>query len=123
MNSKLDEINEIYKININTEKYLKKIKKKYENELKNFIYAENINDIIQHKNIFIKYISVKGKYYNGGIYYKVIKKNNKFYILLINKYKKVWEILFDDNFIFYSKLLNNNDIKREMFKELLDKFI
>lgn len=123
MTCKLDEINEIYKININTEKYLKKIKKQYENELKNFIYAEHINDVIQQKNIFIKYISVKGKYYNGGIYYKVINKNNKFYILLINKCKKIWEVSFDDNFIFYSKILNDNDNKRKMFKELLDKFM
>lgn len=118
----LDEINEIYKININTEKYFKKIKKKYENELINFEYAKNINDIIQLKKIFIRYINVKGKLYYGGIYYKTINKNNKFYILLINKYKKIWEVAFDDNFIFYKKILNENDNKREFFKNILEKF-
>jgi hypothetical protein len=122
MNSILDEINEIYKININTTKYLKKIKEKYKNELKNFEYADNINDIIQNKNIFIRYINVKGKLYYGGIYYKTINKNNKFYILLINKFKKIWEIAFDDHFIFYTKILNDNDNKREFFKNILEKF-
>lgn len=122
MDNKLDEINEIYNIQIDSNKYLNKLIEKYKNQLDNFIYAQSVNDIIQHKNIFIRYISIKGKLGYGGIYYKVVKKNNKFYILLINKYKKCWSISFDENYIFYKINLDNNNNKREIFKNLLDKY-
>lgn len=122
MNKKLKEINKIYNIQFDTNKYLNKLTEKYKNELDGFNYATTINDIIQNKNIFIRYISIKGKLGYGGIYYKVIEKDNKFYILLINKYKNIWTISFDENFIFYKNKLNDNGNKREMFKNLLDKY-
>jgi len=122
MNKKLKEINKIYNIQIDTNKYLDKLIEKYKNELDGFIYAPIINDIIQNKKIFIRYISTKDKLEYGGIYYKVVEKDNKFYILLINKYKNIWSISFDENFIFYKNILDDNGNKREMFKDLLDKY-
>ena len=118
----IDEIDIINKIKINTNSYLNKLKEKYKKDLIDFNYAKTINEIIQSKKIFIRYISVKGKLEYGGFYYKVIEEDKKFYILLINKYKKVWKISFDDNFIFYKNILNENDNKREVFKDLLKRF-
>jgi hypothetical protein len=120
--NKIDEIIMINKLKINTNDYLNKLKEKYKKDLVDFNYAKSINEIIQSKKIFIRYISVKGKLGYGGFYYKVIEENNKFYILLINKYKKVWKISFDDNFIFYKNILDENDNKREVFKDLLKRF-
>ena len=120
--NKIDEIIMINKLKINTNDYLNKLKEKYKKDLIDFNYAKSVNEIIQNKKIFIRYISVKGKLEYGGFYYKVIEENNKFYILLINKYKKVWKISFDDNFIFYKNILDENDNKREVFKDLLKRF-
>jgi hypothetical protein len=120
--SKLDEVNIIMDLEINTNKYLAKLIKKYKNELNGFIYLPDINYIIQQKKIFIRYISVKGLLGFGGFYNKVIKKNNKFYILLVNQNKQFWEISFDDNFIFYKNIENNNDQKRNFFTDLLKKY-
>ena len=120
--SKLDEVNIIMNLEINTNDYLEKLKKKYKKELNNFIYINHINDIIQIKNAYIRYISIKGKIGYGGIYYKVEKENNIFFILLINQNKKIWKISFNDNFIFYKLIENNNNQKRTYFTELLDKF-
>ena len=122
MSKNLKEIDKIYKIQIDTNKYLNKLTEKYKNELNGFNYAITINDIIQNKKIFIRYISTKGKLEYGGFYYKVIEEYNKFYILLVNKYKNIWSISFDDHFIFYKNILDDNDNKREMFKDLLDKY-
>jgi hypothetical protein len=122
MNKKLKEIEKIYSIQIDTNKYLNKLIEKYKSELDGFTYAENINDIIKNKKIYIRYISTKGKLEYGGIYYKVIEKNKKFYILLINKYKNIWSISFDENFIFYKNILNNDDNKRAIFENLLNKY-
>jgi hypothetical protein len=118
----IEEINLIYTIEIDTNKFLNNLIKKYKIELENFEYATEINEIIQLKNIYIRYISIKGKLNYGGFYYKVIKKNKKFYILLINKYKKIWEVSFDDNFIFYLKILNTNETKRDMFTNFIKKY-
>jgi hypothetical protein len=122
MNKKLKEIDKIYNIQIDTNKYLNKLLEKYKNELDGFKYAPSINDIIQNKKIFIRYISTKGKLCYGGIYYKVDEKNNKFYILLVNKYKNIWSISFDENFIFFKNISDDNDNKRDLFKSLLDKY-
>jgi hypothetical protein len=122
MNKKLKEIDKIYNVQIDTNKYLNKLTEKYKNELDGFNYAPTINDIIQNKKIFIRYISTKGKLGYGGIYYKVVEEGNKFYILLINKYKNIWSISFDENFIFYKKILDENDSKKEIFKNLIDKY-
>ena len=120
--SKLDEVNIIMNLEINTNMYLTKLIKKYKNDLNGFTYLHNINDVIQHKKIFIRYISVKGLLGFGGFYNKVIEKNGKFYILLVNQHKHVWEISFDDNFIFYKNIENNNDQKRIFFTDLLKKY-
>lgn len=120
--SKLDEINIIMNLDINTNNYLAKLVKKYKKDLFGFIYAENINEIIQFKNVFIRYITIKGQLGYGGFYYKVIEENKKYYILLINQNKKIWKVSFDDNFIFYKNIENNNDQKRNFFNDLLSKF-
>jgi hypothetical protein len=120
--SKLDEVNIIMNLEINTNNYLEKLKKKYKNELNDFTYVNHINDIIILKDAFIRYISVKGQIGYGGFYYKVIKENNNFFILLINQNKKIWKVSFNDNFIFYKFIENNNDQKRMYFTDLLNKF-
>ncbi len=120
--SKLDEVNIIMDLEINSNNFLTKLVKKYKNELNGFIYISEINDIIQLKKVFIRYISVKGLLYYGGFYNKVIEKNGKYFILLINQHRKIWEVSFDDNFIFYKNIENNNDQKRSFFTDLLNKY-
>jgi hypothetical protein len=120
--SKLDEVNIIMNLEINTNKYLAKLVKKYKHELNGFQYVSTINDIIQLKKVFIRYISIKGLLGYGGFLNKVIEKNNKYYILLVNHNRKIWEISFNDNFIFYKNIENNNDQKRSFFSDLLKKY-
>ena len=121
-NNIIDEINCIYNIQINTNNYITKLIKKYKNDLIDFVYASEINEIIQQKNIFIRYISINGKLEYGGIYYKVEEQNGIFYILLINKQKKIWKISFNDNYLFYKKIENENDNKRKLFENLIKKY-
>jgi len=122
MDKKLLEIEAIYNININLQNKLNTIIKKYKKELSGFNYISEINELIQLKNIFIRYVSINDKLEYGGIYYKVEKINNEFYILLINKYKKIWSIKFNDNYIFYKNIINTNESKRNLFEELLKKY-
>ncbi len=120
--SKLDEVNIIMNLEINTNKFLAKLVKKYKNELNGFTYLPTINDVIQLKKIFIRYISIKGVLGYGGFYSKVIERNGKFFIILVNQNKQSWDISFDDNFIFYKNIENNNDQKRNFFTNLLNKY-
>lgn len=120
--SKLDEVNIIMNLEINNNKFLAKLVKKYKNELNGFTYLATINEVIQLKKVFIRYISVKGQLGYGGFYNKVVERNGKFFILLVSQNKKVWEISFDDNFIFYKDIENTNDQKRSFLTSLLDKY-
>jgi len=116
------EIDIIMNLQINTKTYLNNLIKKFKKELDGFSYVSSINEIIGMKKIYIRYISVKGQLGYGGFYSKVIKKNDQFYILLINSNKKIWEVSFNDNFIFYKMINTNNDDKREFFNSFLKKY-
>ena len=118
----IKEIDIIMNLQINTNTYLNNLIKKFKKELDGFSYASTINEIIGMKKIFIRYISVKGQLGYGGFYNKVINKNGQFYILLISSTKKIWEVSFNDNFIFYKKINTDDDDKRELFNNLLKKY-
>jgi hypothetical protein len=122
MNKKLKEVQEILNkhVSINKENIIKDIIKKYKTELNGFTYTENIEEILCFKNKYIKYVSVSGILYYGGIYYKSEIINNKLYIYLINQNKKPWIIEFDKYYIFYNnRIKNDNDYKRNVFNLFL----
>lgn len=106
-----------------TNNKLQDIIKKYKEELKNFIYIENEIEAISLKDAYIRYVGINGLLNNGGIYYKCIKENGHLFILLINKNKKPWKVKFDENYIFYTKRIrNNNSLQRDIFMQFLEKF-
>ena len=119
-----DEIDIIMSVNINTKKYLNSLILQHKKDLIDFIYVDEINNIIGKTSLFIRYISTKGKLGYGGILYKVIKEHYIFYLLLVNKDKKVWKISFNDNFIFYKTIetITDSDNKRQFFMNFLDKY-
>jgi hypothetical protein len=116
MIDKSDEINAIFDLQIDNEIYLQKIINKYKKYLEGFIYAQNITDLYEKINLFIRYISINGKIGWGGFLYKI--ENNE--IWLINKNKKIWKINFNTNYVFYIKIIkNNNDKTRDIFIKFL----
>lgn len=119
-----DEIDIIMNVNVDTNKYLNSLIQKNKKDLIDFIYVDNINTIIGKHSIFIRYISTKGRLFYGGILYKVIKENDIFYLLLVNKNKTVWKISFNDNFIFYKTIntISDNENKRNAFLSFLEKY-
>jgi len=118
----IKEIDIIMNLQINTNAYLNNLIKKFKKELDGFIYASTINEIIGMKKIYIRYISIKGQFGYGGFYNKVIETDGQFYILLINSNKKIWEVSFNNNFIFYKKINTNDDDKRNLFNNFLQKY-
>ena len=125
MNNKLIEVQNILNNCILIDNYnkIKEFKQIYKIELKNFIYIDDKNIIINFKNKYIKYIGFNNILNNGGIFYKTEYINNILYIYLINKNKKIWKINFDQNYIFYiDKINSNNDLKRNVFDIFIKKY-
>ncbi len=119
MNDKLQEVKNILNsdIKINLDDIIKNIKKEYKTELKGFKYVFYGESLINLKNKYIKYVNFSNKLYYGGFLYKTEKKNNKYYIYLINKYKQIWVIDFDNYYIFINDIVKNN------FRNSLIKFL
>jgi hypothetical protein len=92
------------------------IKVKYENDLINYKFSDNISDM--KNGLHIKYFSKKNLFKKGGII-NSIKDNSILELTNINR-KKKWFIYYDTNYIFYKNpgrvslknkleyLLNNN---------------
>ena len=123
--NKLKEVQKILHnpIVFNVYKKVEELKKKYNSELEDFKYLDNINEIEILKNKYVKYVGINDLLYYGGIYYKTENINNKTYIYLINSKKKPWKIDFDNNYIFYKERIRNiNDIKRDAFNIFLKNF-
>ena len=122
----MDKIKEVNKIlntkeEINITSKIISIKKKYKEELNNFEYVSNPKILLNAKKKYIRYVGFNNKINYGGFLFKVEKINNKFYIYLINKYKKVWNIDFDSYYIFVTNILNENEkIRKEFERYLLD---
>jgi len=119
MDDKLNEINYIlnseYKPNIN--KIINKIKKKYK-QLENFNYVDNVDFFKTAKRKYLYYVDFNYNLYYGGIFYKIEERDDDTFIFLV-KNKKVWSISFNNNFIFETSILTENQKMRKEFEEFL----
>jgi len=120
---KIKEINTILntKEEIDLTSKIISIKKKYKEELNNFEYVSNPKTLLNVKKKYIRYVGFNNKINYGGFLFKVEKINNNFYIYLINKYRKVWNIDFNNYYVFVTNILNENEkIRKEFEKYLLE---
>ena len=114
--NKILEINEIYDIEYNTTAIIKELEERYKTELKGFTYLEDLIQLEDDTKYFIRYIGINGKFNYGGFLYYF---PNDYCIRLINNSRKAWDIIVNENFIWYSKVLNENDRKRAQFDAYL----
>jgi len=98
---------------------IKEIKKKYKEDLKDFDYINNPKILLDAKKKFIRYVGFDNKINYGGFLLKVEKLDNKFYIYLINKNKKIWNIDFNRYYVFMVDVLSENDKMRKEFEKYL----
>lgn len=119
----LSEVIDIYNEQTVTEHDIKKsmhtIYKKYKVDLKEFKVL-TLERLLKTKDkLFIRYIPaqnfINNKLNYGGFLIKFTEKT----ITLLSTLKKAWTISIDDNFIFYTKVLSENDKTRKAFEEYL----
>ena len=111
---KMKEVSKIYKMNVDTNYKILKLKHKYKKELENFKYLSNVDELGKDK-YFIRYVNINNKFGFGGFLYKYDKNC----MTLINSAKKPWNILIDYNFIWYIKAKTGDDKKRDEFIKYL----
>jgi hypothetical protein len=117
---KIDEVRKLLRIkDVDLKSKVKEIKKKYKEDLQDFVYVEKAKTLIDAKKKFIRYVGFDNKINYGGFLLKVEKLNNNFYIYLINKDKKVWNIDFSRNYVFMVDILNNDEKMRKQFEAYL----
>ena len=114
--NKILEILEIYDIEYDTAEIIKKLEERYKTELKGFTYLEDLIQLEDDKKYFIRSIGINGKFNYGGFLYYF---PNDYCIRLINNSKKAWDVIVNENFIWFSKVLNENDKKRAQFDAYL----
>jgi hypothetical protein len=123
MDNKLKEVNDI--LNTQTNIFIKNIiDELYNNfnDLKNFTYIENEEQILTLKNCIIRYVTFGKKLYYGGFFLKFEKINNDMFIYLINKERKVWKINFNNYYVFFANKHNKNDNKRQLFESIINNY-
>ena len=121
---KLTEVKQILKYNeeINNKLKIKNFYNKYKKELENFKYIDDeIFFATNKKKIYIRYIGFNNKINYGGFYLKSEKKNKTLYIYLINEKKKIWYFDFNKNYVFFNKIISEDDKIRKNFIDFLSK--
>jgi hypothetical protein len=117
---KLDEVRKLLRTkDVDLKSKVKEIKKKYKEDLQDFVYVEKAKTLVDAKKKFIRYVGFDNKINYGGFLLKVEKLNDNFYIYLINKDKKVWNIDFSRNYVFMVDILNNDEKMRKEFEAYL----
>jgi len=117
---KLDEVRKLLRTkDVDLKSKVKEIKKKYKEDLQDFVYVEKAKTLVDAKKKFIRYVGFDNKINYGGFLLKVEKLTNNFYIYLINKDKKVWNIDFSRNYVFMVDILNNDEKMRKEFEAYL----
>jgi len=86
---------------------------KYNNELKNYVYINDIRNI--NEKTSIRYISKNNLIMKNGYFRKYIDPN--IIELYINS-NKIWYIYTDKYYFFYKK--SNNDVMRDSLQSLVD---
>ena len=119
----LCEVINIYNEKIVTDDDIKKnikyIYKKNKTELANFKVL-TLERLLQNKDkLFVRYIPAQNYINNKLNYGGFLIKFTETTITLLSTKKNVWSINIDDNFIFYTKVLSENDKTRKAFEEYL----
>jgi len=105
------------KIQDNLNKLIEKFELKYQKELEDYIYVD-YNDLISQVKYggYIRYINLNEELKWGGILLKINNlESSDAKLLLMNSNKKIWEIKFSKNYVFYKKHTTYNDKLRELF--------
>ena len=94
--------------------------KKHFKELTGFKQLYGIKKLDEKKRkkekLYIRYINaINNKFNYGGF----LMNYNDQYLTLINKNKIPWRVEFDRNFIFYNRVLTENEKRRANFEEFL----
>ena len=121
---KLTEVKQILKYNeeINNKLKIKNFYNKYKKELENFKYIDDeIFFATNKKKIYIRYIGFNNKINYGVFNLKSEKKNKTLYIYLINEKKKIWYFDFNKNYVFFNKIISEDDKIRKNFIDFLSK--
>ena len=112
MNNRLNEIDNMIK-ELMPNNYINNIINKYKTELDNYKYIDNIIDFsllpLKGSIRYLNKYDLNLRY--GGLLIKVYEKNNKWYGLIKKNNNKRYNVLFDNNYIFYrdtnsNKLIN-----------------
>ena len=114
--NKILEINEIFDIEYDVNTSIKTLEKIYKTELNGFTYLDDLTQFEDDKKYFVRYIGINGKFNYGGFLYYF---PNEYCIRLINNSRKAWDIVINDNYIWFSNVLNENDKKRVQFDAYL----
>ena len=102
-------------INLDTEYYVNDIFLKYKDQLHEYEYIEDIEDL--KLGGYVRYISMDDDFRFGGILIAIYNKKNLFEtkLLLKNKNNNLWNIKFTNYYIFYKKHKTKNDKFRNLF--------
>lgn len=116
---------EIYELLNNNEistvlETIEDIKKEYNEHLKGFKILNTIDKLYEYlrkgTKIFIRYITATTKELHYGGFMLRCNDNE---IVLINKNRKPWTVNVNNYFIFYCKVLSENDKKRKVFEDII----
>jgi hypothetical protein len=114
---KLNEIHEIYNDRPETDgrdiKYI--LTSRYKNELTGFKELKSTKRIKEKGKLYIKYINKNTSFGYGGILWKYDKEK----LTLINNNMKPFNIIFKDCYVYYQKVLNENEKTRAEFETYL----
>jgi hypothetical protein len=107
---------------VNIDKIISIIKKKYKEELKDFEYVDKPKKLLNIKKKYIRYVDYNYKIYYGGFLFKTEKIGNKIYLYLVNKDKKIWFIDCNRYYIFINDVISTQDehLRNEFIKYLLE---
>jgi len=98
-----------------------KLQNKYIDDLKDYILIENEDDLNNvSKGNWIRYVDFQNHELIpcAGILIKTTKKKGRIIITLMSIQKCFWTINFNQNYIYYKKKFNDNDIKRSFLENL-----
>ena len=107
----------------NKRKHIEKLFKKYNTELENYIWLENLEE---YENIklggYIRYVNMNDEIKWGGILVKKRIKLNGIHMMTIKNSKgDLFDVSFEKNYVFYKNHVSSSDKMRELFISYLDK--
>ena len=94
-----------------------KWRKKYTEELENYVFIPTKKDLEKYVKIggYIRYINLNNELKWGGILLRVYQDKNNWKLFLKNTSNKKWNITWDNNYIFYREHRTSSDKLKELF--------